>query len=289
MKTSLDHLPARKQHELRAIVDILRAGAPVEVVILFGSHARGDWVEDPERGYYSDYDPLAIVESSSVAEDAALWSELGTKARQVSGEAAVTLIAHDMMYVNREIRTGSYFFGDIQREGVLLFDTRRFTLATPKEGSPAERAERAERNFSYWFESAGGFLRGFEFYLGERLHNHAAFLLHQAAERLYVTVSLVLTGYKRKSHNLEELDDEAASLHPDLRGALPRTEPDDKRLFDLLRRGYIDARYDKSYRITKEELSTLGERVRRFASLVERVCQEKIASLRAAAEAGGGA
>ena len=32
MKTSLDHLPARKQDELRAIVDILRAGAPVEMV-----------------------------------------------------------------------------------------------------------------------------------------------------------------------------------------------------------------------------------------------------------------
>ncbi|MDC3960096.1 HEPN domain-containing protein [Polyangium jinanense] len=283
MKTSLDHLPARKQEELRAITEILRAGAPLDMLILFGSHARGDWVEDPEHGYFSDYDLLAIVESPKLAEDTALWSELGTKAREVSGEAPITLIAHDIKYVNREIRAGNYFFGDIRNEGVLLYDSRRHALTKPKEATPKERAERAERNFSYWFESATGFLKGFEFFCGNGLNAHAAFLLHQAAERLYVAVSLVYTGYKRKSHNLEELDDEVAPLHPDLRGALPRTTPEDKHLFELLRRAYIDARYDKSYRVTAEELATLGERVRALAAVVERVCQEKLAGLRASA------
>ncbi|MDI1434259.1 HEPN domain-containing protein [Polyangium sorediatum] len=286
MKTSLDHLPARKQEELRAITEILRTGAPLDMLILFGSHARGDWVEDPEHGYFSDYDLLAIVESPKLAEDTALWSDLGTKAREVSGEAPITLIAHDIKYVNREIRAGNYFFGDIRNEGVLLYDAHRHTLAKPKEATPQERAERAERNFSYWFESATGFLEGFEFYASKGRNAHAAFLLHQAAERLYVAVSLVYTGYKRKSHNLEELDDEVAPLHTDLRGALPRTTPEDKHLFELLRRAYIDARYDKSYRVTVEELAALGERVRALAAVVERVCREKIAGLRAAA--GGG-
>jgi HEPN domain-containing protein len=160
-------------------------------------------------------------------------------------------------------------------------------LATLKELSPAERAERAERNFTYWFESAGGFLRLFELAVREGLYNHAAFQLHQAAERLYVAASLVFTGYKRKSHDLLKLSEEAAPLHPDLRGTLPRTTPEDERLFDLLRRAYIDARYDKSYRITAPELSTLGEHVRGLTAVVERVCREKIASLRAAAEAAG--
>jgi predicted nucleotidyltransferase len=170
VKTSLDHLPARKQEELCAIVEIVRAGAPLEMLILFGSHARGDWVEDqvedqvedPEGGYFSDYDVLAIVKSPKVAEDVALWSRLETEAREVSGESLVTLIAHDIKFVNREIRDGSYFFGDILLEGVMLYDSKRLMLATPKEASPAERAARAERNFLYWFESADGFLRLFE-------------------------------------------------------------------------------------------------------------------------------
>ena len=102
-----------------------------------------------------------------------------------------------------------------------------------------------------------------------------------------MTANLVFTGYKRKEHSLKKLHDEAAPLHPDIRDALPRTIPEDKHLFELLQRAYIDARYDKSYRITAVELATLGERVRGFAAVVERVCQEKIASLRVAAEAAG--
>src|SRR3954466_14260315 len=116
MKTSLDHLPQRKQDELRAITGVIRAGAPLEMLILFGSHARGDWVEDPEGGYFSDYDLLAVVESRKVADDAGLWMQLETEARQLSGEALVSLIAHDIKFVNGEIRAGSYFFGDIKNE-----------------------------------------------------------------------------------------------------------------------------------------------------------------------------
>lgn len=287
MKTSIEHLPARKQDEIRAVAGVLREGAPLGMLILFGSHARGDWVEDAEGGYFSDYDLLAIVESRKVAEDAGLWARLEGEASKLTGEAAVSLIVHDLKFVNGEIRAGSYFFGDIRNEGIVLHDARRFTLATPKEASPAERLERAERNFAYWFESANEFLTMYAFGAGEGLRVNAAFQLHQAAERLYTTACMVFTGYKRKEHKIEKLHEEAAPLHPALRDVLPRETPEDRHLFDLLRRAYIDARYDKSYRITAEELAALGERVRGFAAVVQRVCGEKIASLRAAAETGG--
>jgi HEPN domain-containing protein/predicted nucleotidyltransferase len=285
VKTSLSHLPARKQEELRAITGLICAAAPVGMLVLFGSHARGDWVEDPEGGYFSDYDLLAIVQSRAVADDAALWSRLEQQANELAGKSAVSLIAHDIKHVNSEIRAGSYFFSDIRNEGVVLFDAKTFTLASPKEASPAERLERAERNFEYWFGSAGGFLRGAQFYIGEGLNNHAAFSLHQTAERLFTTVAMVFTGYKVKVHDLQKLHAGIAPLHPDLRDVLPRSTPEDAHLFDLLRRAYIDARYVKSYRITAEELAAIGEHVRAFMAVVERVCREKIASLRAAAEA----
>ena len=44
---------------------------------------------------------------------------------------------------------------------------------------------------------------------------------------------------------------------------MPRTEPDDKRLFELLRSAYIDARYVKSYVITAEELAALQKGLER--------------------------
>jgi predicted nucleotidyltransferase len=60
MKTSLDHLPEQKRAQLRAITSIFCEGAPLEMLILFGSHARGDWVEDPETGYRSDWDVRSV-------------------------------------------------------------------------------------------------------------------------------------------------------------------------------------------------------------------------------------
>jgi predicted nucleotidyltransferase len=95
MKTSIDHLPEQKRAQLRAITSILREGAPLEMLILFGSHARGDWVEDLETGYRSDWDLAAIVETEKQAADLALWSELERRAREVAGETPVTLIVHD--------------------------------------------------------------------------------------------------------------------------------------------------------------------------------------------------
>ncbi|MEE8098988.1 MAG: nucleotidyltransferase, partial [Hyphomicrobium sp.] len=61
MKTSLDHLPRRKQTELQRAVDVLFAEfddmlklatqpekkrGRILKIILYGSYARGDWVED---------------------------------------------------------------------------------------------------------------------------------------------------------------------------------------------------------------------------------------------------
>lgn len=70
MKTDLPHLPAAKQRELAHIVQFLfeefgeaivmakgkRKAARILKIILFGSHRRSDWVDEPHtaKGYVSD-------------------------------------------------------------------------------------------------------------------------------------------------------------------------------------------------------------------------------------------
>jgi hypothetical protein len=85
-------------------------------------------------------------------------------------------------------------------------------------------------------------------------------------------------GSKQQSHDLEKLGSLAAEQHALLVEALPKTEPEDKRLFDLLKKAYIEARYSGSYRITQEELSTLQARVIALAERVRTACLEKLAS-----------
>src|SRR5687768_5628628 len=76
MKTDLDHLAAREREPIAAIAALIQASAPVEMIILFGSRARGDWVKDPVTGYESDVDVLVIVASEEVEADYGLWARV---------------------------------------------------------------------------------------------------------------------------------------------------------------------------------------------------------------------
>ena len=157
MKTSLEHLPEAKREQLAAIAALLQAEAPVDMVILFGSYARGDWVEDLETGYRSDFDVLAVVGTEEQARNHELWSQLSQKCRDLAGRTPVTLIVHDIKELNHELRLGQYFFIDILREGVLLYNSRRVQLASPKALTPIDRLKLGLVNFRYWFGSASEF------------------------------------------------------------------------------------------------------------------------------------
>jgi len=72
MKKSLKHLPKRKRNELARLIERIRQRVDdIQMLILFASHARDDWVEDIyTKGhityeYISDFDILAIVETNS--------------------------------------------------------------------------------------------------------------------------------------------------------------------------------------------------------------------------------
>ncbi|MFO0579213.1 MAG: HEPN domain-containing protein [Polyangia bacterium] len=278
MKTSLEHLPESKQAQLRAIAELFRECAAVDKLILFGSFARGNWVEDRETGYISDYDLCVVVDTEKQVADLSTWGELERRTREIAGRTPVTLIIHDIKFINHEIRRGQFFFADVANEGVLLVDKRRYSLAKPKALNDAERLELAEYNFATWFDSASEFWRGSRYYTARNLNKHAAFLLHQATERYYHAAHLVFTGYKQQTHDIEKLGTMAGEQHPLLVEALPKTEPEDKRLFDLLKKAYIEARYSGSYRITQEELTTLQARVINLAERVRTACIEKLGS-----------
>ena len=59
-----------------------------------------------------------------------------------------------------------------------------------------------------------------------------------------------------------------------------------KSVFNLLCRAYIEARYNKDYKITSEQLEYLIARVEILKDMTERLCREKIAEYNAMAENG---
>ena len=104
----------------------------------------------------------------------------------------VTFIHHSSEYLNKRLSKGHYFFADIIKEGILLYDSKRVELAKPKQLSPEEYKNRAEEYFEQWFESANEFFDNYQSNFEKNRNKNAAFQLHQAAERYYSAILLVL-------------------------------------------------------------------------------------------------
>jgi len=302
MKTSLDHLPQPKQRELAHVVETVRAGfarataqrtqpryrnGKLLKIILFGSYARGDWVEDPVGRYFSDYDLLIIVNHDDLTDIAEFWEK--TEAQLLADLSAgtvlrtpVSLIYHSLDDVNDKLRLGRYFM-DILRDGISLFEEPDHPFVEPQPLSPEQALKETQDYYDEWFESAERFLINAQDNAARGWNKEAAFLFHQATERFYHCLFLVRTLYSPKTHNLNRLRDLAEELEPSLKAVWPRDSRFEKRCYSLLRDAYIKARYSRAYRITAEELDWIAQRVALLQSLVREACELRIETLAKAA------
>lgn len=283
MNRNLLHLPASKKDELKTVQEIILAKVSAEIIILFGSYARGEWVEDYQEKYeyVSDFDILIITKDRKTAKRSKTWRDLEAQLRDHRELTKTNIIHHSIGFVNNKIEKNSYFFLDILKEGILLYDSGNYQLATPKELNPEERQAKAKEEFEHWFESANEFLDYFETGLEKGNLKTAAFQLHQATERYYAAILLVFTDYKPRTHDIEDLGQRVGKLHPDFLTVFPKTTEEEKRLFELLKKSYIEARYTKSFKIEKEELEYLSGRVIELQKLTGEICKRKIKSFTA--------
>lgn len=284
MKSSLSHLPKIKQEQILQIAAIIKEVANPEKIILYGSYANGNYVEHRYTGrdgilyeYISDYDFLVVTKENRM-KDYELEDIITSRTQQY--KVPINLQIHEVEYINKGLEFGQYFFYDIIKEGISLYENNYIQFAEPRVLTTSEMREISQRYFDRWFTSGSDFLDTAIFDLQQKKYKTGAFILHQSTENFYNAVLLVFTGYKPKTHSLYKLRKQAKLLSEELFYIFPiETDKREKSLFDLLKRGYIDARYKEDYIITKEELTILIERVTQMQEIVKRVCKEKISSL----------
>lgn len=298
MKNSLQELskplPLDKTRELDIVKEIivkrferLKGEPKLEKIILFGSYARGKWVEDRSikngriiNEYKSDFDILVVTQkgmSESNWLDLCIDDEIDSHSEI---QTEVNIIHHNIHFLNERITESYYFFTDIAQEGVLLYDSERYKLATPRPITPALQARKSQEDLEYWMNKGDKFLKGFGFYIKEKDYKEAAFLLHQATESYYAGITLVFTGYKPREHNLKYLNKQAISINTRFQEVFPMRNKKEKDLFQLLKKAYIDARYKKDYAINTNELNYLSERVYILGKMTKEICEEEITRLK---------
>jgi len=304
MRTNIDHLPAAKQRELERIVEVIfdefreatenatgrRKGARILKVILFGSHARGDWVDAPlsANQYKSDYDILVIVSQKELTDRATYWVKAEERlvlayTIEKTLRTPVNFIVHSLHEVNDGLAHGRVFFMEVAKDGIAIYEADDRELTNPKPKTPLQALNAAREYFDEWMPQAASAQKGFLFFVSQHEYRDAAFMLHQATERLYSGLLLTLTFYAPHNHNIAFLRSLAEGLDRRLYGIWPETAHRERSMFQKLKEAYTKARYSKHYKISEEELAWLGARVEELGSVVHQVCSERIAALEAAA------
>lgn len=301
MRSDLDHLPDAQQRELDRVQDILTAefaqaisGASqpwkkngrILKIVLFGSYSRDDWVDEPERGYQSDFDLLVIVSHQDLTDIASYWFVAEDKIERDGTIARpVNIIVHTLDDVNQALKRGEYFWVDIARDGIALYDQSGGSLASPMPLTSADAFEMASAYFAGKIADLDRWLETVRFQI-ERSNDDigfrkiAAFNLHQATETAYACFLLARTLYFPRSHNIKFLRSLAEDKEPRLIAAWPRETRADRRRFELVKRAYVEARYSASYEISADDLDAIAGSVRALRDLVAEVSQERLEQLR---------
>lgn len=301
MRTSLDHLPARKQRELDRLVQIIfeefndahgqptgqRKMGRILKIVLYGSFARDNWVDEPTtgKGYQSDFDILIIVNQPELTDWFDYWEkaeERLNREREISGylNTPVQLIVHTLQEVNDGLAHGRYFFLDIADDGIAIYQADDSELASPHPKTPAAALKMAEDYFDELFPSAMSRFQIARYGMQCGFLKDAAYDLHQTVERLYQCVLLVCTFYTPRAHNLNFLRNQAEKVSGLLVDTWPRETKRDRSRFEKLKDAYVKGRYSKHFSITMEELEWLAARIEELGQAVHKVCEGKIADLR---------
>lgn len=305
MKHDVDHLPPAQQQELALATQILmdefavatsRATQPwkkngkVRKIILFGSYARGDWVDEPENGYRSDYDLLIIVSHADLTDIADYWYTAEDRIlRDAAIARPVNIIVHTLDEVNRGLKRGEYFWVDIARDGVVLYELPGSELAAPMPLTEADAYEMASEYFATNLPAVDRWLKLASVSFAESevdfaWAKNAAFNFHQAAETCYICYLLVRSHYVPRSHNLKFLRSLAEDRETRLIEAWPRATKVDRRRFELAKRAYVEARYSAAYDIQNDDLRAIRSAVMKLRDTVEALSREWLQGLREKAD-----
>lgn len=288
MKKSITYLPSTNQRDLHFLVEsILQRLKQTEMIILFGSYARNDYVVYDEKFefgkrqfYVSDYDILVVTSGISDGVAIKVLNNIEDayydRAKDPDRQPPVQFISEDMKKLNKYLDESRYFYTQIKQEGVVLYDSEKFKLARRRKLNLEEIKQQAQEYFDDKFNKAIEFIEQAEFAYEKGRYVMASFLLHQACENFIYAIRLVNTLENPKQHNLTKLLNSVKKYSNEFIKVFPQDSPEEKRLFELIKAAYVNGRYDPDFVVTKKDIDALVPKVELLRDITKRICEEKI-------------
>ena len=189
MKTDVSQLPVYAQNDLRKIVSLITEHLPeCEMIILYGSYARGTAVRYDEKiefgiltTFMSDYDILVVTSGRNVEEVGSILETVDALYyKRPEQQVPIQFINEDIEKLNSDLSEGRYFYTEVKRDGILLYDSGRCKLARARKLNFEEIGEQAEEYFNEKFNYADDFLDFAKYGYLNKKYRMVSFLLHQA-------------------------------------------------------------------------------------------------------------
>lgn len=287
MKNSIAYLHKENQNDLTFLVnEILKRLPQTEMIILYGSYARDNYVRRGIRVEHgiptvkiSDYDILVItskINNGKAETTLDNIEDLFFANKDFDRDTPVQFINDDIRVFNKAIEESRYFYTQIKREGVVLYDSGKFKLARRRKLNFEEIKQQAQEYFDEKFKTANEFLDHAYFDYKKERYKMASFDLHQACENYYYAIRLTFTLRNNKQHNLSKLSGSTKRYSDDLAAVFPQDTPEEKQLFALLKAAYVDARYNPKFVVTKEDIDALIPKVELLRDIAKRICEERV-------------
>lgn len=259
------------------------------MIILYGSYARGTFVEYDERdefgiltSFMSDYDILVVTSNSGVREIGHKLDVVDDRYyKRPDNQVPIQFINDDIEKLNSDLSEGRYFYTGIKKEGIMLYDSGNYKLEYARKLNFEEIRRQAHEYFDEKFNKAESFIKLAK-YSEDVMKDYplSSFNLHQACENFFYTLRLVHTLKNSKQHNLSKLLGATSKYSPELRKIFPRNTREEKRLFELLRLAYVEARYNPKFVVTKDDIDALMLKVERLREVAGQTCRTQIESYR---------
>lgn len=282
MNTALHPLSSCNTMQLQEIVNIIvKAVSPEHIFLLGANFTRHQlyniFSESPATyGQVTHYDLLVLLPADEKRSPDEVQDVIENRCR---AHTPVTAIIFYMNQFNELLAAGHSFCCEVYESALSVYDAEHVLLREPRFPERTALELQAKEVFAKWYGGAEEFFAGAELYLMRKQLKMAAFMLHQVAERCFVGLIQVMTGYRAGTHNLDKLLRYARSFSAELCLLFPRNNEKEEQLFRQLQKAYIHSRYKDDYSVSEQELLTLKDRLAKMLDVVKQVCEKRIASL----------
>lgn len=231
--------------------------------------------------FMSDYDLFVVTSGVNVSEVGHLLDTVDDKYyKRPDHQVPIQFINDDIEKFNSDLSEGRYFYTSIKKHGIMLYDSGNFKLEHARKLNFEEIRQQAEEYFEEKLNEANEFLLDTTNTYNRGNYKRASFYLHQACENFFYALRLVYTLKNSKQHNLSKLLGATNKYSSQLKKIFPRNTKEEKRLFELIRLAYVEARYNNDFIVTKEDIEALVPKVERLRDVTEQVCKAQIEAYR---------